>query len=42
LVVDLKAAIKRFLAETKADPRPFRWTNNPDRIIIAVKMGTKD
>ena len=28
-VVELQAAIKRFLAETNADPRPFRWTKDP-------------
>ena len=25
-IVELQAAINRFLAETNADPRPFRWT----------------
>ena len=38
-VVDLQAAIKRFLAETNADPRPFRWTKDPDDIMAAVKRG---
>ena len=38
-VVELQAAIKRFLAETNLDPRPFRWTKNPDKIIAAVKRG---
>ena len=38
-VVELQAAIKRFLAETNADPRPFRWTKDPDKIIAAVKRG---
>ena len=37
--VELQAAIKRFLAETNADPRPFRWTKRPDKIIAAVKRG---
>src|SRR5271168_177560 len=36
-IVELQAAIKRFLAETNADPRPFRWTKSPDKIIAAVK-----
>ena len=36
--VELQAAIKRF-AETNADPRPFRWTKRPDKIIAAVKRG---
>ncbi len=38
-VVELQAAIKRFLTETNADPRPFRWTKEPDKIIAAVKRG---
>jgi transposase len=38
-VVELQAAIKCFLAETNADPRPFRWTKDPVEIIAAVKRG---
>jgi hypothetical protein len=38
-IVELQAAIKRFLAETNADPRPFRWTKCPNKIIAAVKRG---
>ena len=38
-VVELQAAIKRFLAETNADPRPFQWTKDPAKIIAAVKRG---
>ena len=38
-VVDLQAAINRFLAETNADPKPFRWTADPDKIIAAVRRG---
>ena len=38
-IVDLQAAINRFLTETNADPKPFRWTADPDRIIAAVKRG---
>jgi hypothetical protein len=38
-VVEIQAAIKRFLAETNADPRPFRWTKDPAKIIAAVKRG---
>ena len=29
--MEFQAAIKRFLAETNADPRPFRWTKDPAR-----------
>ena len=38
-IVDLQSANNRFLAETNADPKPFRWTADPDRIIAAVKPG---
>jgi hypothetical protein len=37
--VELQAAINRFLAETNANPRPFRWTKHPDQIIAAAKRG---
>ena len=32
-VVELQAAINRFLAETNTDPRPFRWTKDPHKIL---------
>jgi len=38
-IVDLQAAINRFVAETNDDPRPFTWTADPDKIIAAVKRG---
>jgi transposase len=38
-VVDLQAAIHRFLAETNQMPKPFTWTADPDKIIAAVKRG---
>ena len=38
-IVELQAAIKRFVAETNADPRPFQWTKDPDKIIPAVRRG---
>jgi transposase len=38
-IVELQAAINRFLAETNNDPKPFTWTADPDRIIAAVKRG---
>jgi transposase len=34
---ELQAAIKRFLAETNADPPPFCWTKDPNKIIGVVK-----
>jgi transposase len=38
-VVELQAAINRFLDKVNDDPRPFTWTANPDKIIAAVKRG---
>jgi hypothetical protein len=38
-VVDLQAAINRFVAENNAEPKPFTWTANPDKIIRAVRRG---
>ena len=38
-VVDLQLAINRFVAETNADPKPFVWTADPNRVIAAVKRG---
>jgi transposase len=38
-LVELQAAINRFLAETNADPKPFVWTADPDHIIEKVRRG---
>src|SRR6187431_604837 len=38
-VVDLQAAINRFVAETNHNPKPFTWTADPDKIIAAVRRG---
>jgi transposase len=38
-IVDLQAAINRFLRETNDSPRPFIWTADPDKIIAAVRRG---
>jgi transposase len=38
-VVDLQAAINRFLGETSHDLKPFTWTADPDKIIAAVRRG---
>ena len=38
-VVDLQAAINRFVEETNADPKPFVWTADPGRVLAAVKRG---
>ena len=38
-LVDLQAAIKRFLADHNRTPKPFVWTADPDRIIAAANRG---
>jgi transposase len=38
-LVSLQAAINRFLAEANENPKPFRWTKDPDKIIAAVRRG---
>ena len=35
----LQEAIERFLAENNANPHPFRWTKDPNKIIAAVRRG---
>ena len=38
-VVDLQAAINRFVAEINHDPKPVTWTADPDKIIAAIRRG---
>jgi transposase len=38
-LVELQAAIKRYLAEANANPKPFVWTAEPDGIIEKVRRG---
>jgi transposase len=38
-IVDLQAAINRFLSEHNEEPKPFAWTADPDKIIAAVRRG---
>jgi transposase len=40
-IVDLQAAINRFLKETNDRPKPFVWTADPDKIIAAVRRGNQ-
>src|SRR5512133_3800070 len=35
----LKDAIHRFLDDTNANPKPFTWTKDPNKIVAAVKRG---
>ena len=38
-VVDLQAAINRFLDDHNANSKPFQWVADPDKIIAAVRRG---
>jgi len=38
-VVDLQAAINRFVEENNADRKPFVWTADPHRVLAAVNRG---
>jgi transposase len=38
-LVELQAAINRFLNETNADPKPFVWTVKPEHILEKVQRG---
>jgi transposase len=38
-VVDLQAAINRYLDEANHDPKPFVWTADPDKIIASANRG---
>ena len=35
-IVDLQAAINRYIAEHNADPKPFNWTKPADQILAKV------
>jgi hypothetical protein len=38
-LVELKAAIKRFIGETTGDPKTVRRTDEPRRVLAVVKRG---
>lgn len=38
-VVDLQAAINRYVREHNANPRPFTWTADAQRVLAAVSRG---
>jgi transposase len=40
-LVELQAAINRFLAETNGDPKPFVWTAKPEHILEKVHRGNQ-
>jgi transposase len=40
-IVDLQAAINRYVAEHNQDPSPFTWTADPQRVLAAVSRGNQ-
>ncbi len=40
-IVDLQAAINRFVEDHNAEPKPFIWTADPDTILGKVTRGTQ-
>ena len=38
-IVELQAAINRFIAEANGHPKPVVWTADPDRVLAAVNRG---
>jgi len=38
-IVELQAAINRFIAETNDNPKPFVWTKSADAVLAAVQRG---
>jgi transposase len=40
-IVDLQAAINRYIAENNAEPKPFVWTADPDVVLGKVNRGTR-
>jgi hypothetical protein len=38
-IVDLQAAINRFIEAHNHDAKPFVWTANPNRILKSVRRG---
>jgi hypothetical protein len=38
-LVDLQAAINRYVAEHNKHPKPFTWTAEPDRVLAAIAHG---
>jgi transposase len=38
-IVELQAAINRFIADANGKPKPFVWTKSSDTILAAVQRG---
>ena len=35
-IIDLQAAIHRYIAEHNTEPKPFVWTTDPDRVVASI------
>jgi transposase len=40
-IVDLQAAINRYVVEHNDDPKPFKWTADPRRVLAAISRGNQ-
>ena len=40
-IVELQAAINRFIQAHNHDPKPFAWTADPERILQSVRRGNQ-
>ena len=38
-IIDLQAAIHRYITEYNTEPKPFVWTADPDRVLAAINRG---
>ena len=38
-IVDLQTAIHCYIVEHNAEPRPFVWTADPERVLAAIGRG---
>jgi len=41
-IVDLQAAINRYVVEHNDDPKPFKWTADPRRVLAAISRGNQE
>jgi hypothetical protein len=40
-IVELQAAINRYITDANGNPNPFVWTKSADAILAAVKRGSQ-
>jgi transposase len=41
-IIELQAAIKRYIEEHNSRPKPFVWTADPERVLAAIKRGSQE